>query len=155
MKTQNLFYGLLIVLLFMGTACSNNDDGETKTLSEQFTGTWKPVKNVIVCSTGTSDIENLTVCEQTGRLTVKQDGTWTETYFYEYIDNMCEDDGVSNGTWKIVNDKLFVTENGSGEIEITVFEIIENILQVGQYDTEFLCDGDKPSSHYYREYIKV
>lgn len=149
------FLPFILILILVG--CSSNNDDDSQSKSSLFIGTWKPVKSVDVCSTGSEDIEILSTCEQTGRLSLNSNGTYSETYFYEYIDNICEEDGVSNGTWKIDNDKLFVIESEFGETEITFFEIEGNILRVGQYeeDPEFTCDGDNLPSHYYREYIKI
>ncbi|WP_242206468.1 lipocalin-like domain-containing protein [Aestuariivivens insulae] len=149
---KNVIKTILLLSLFVVFGCSSNDDNNTESDSSLFIGIWKPIKSVYVCSSGT-DIENYTACEQTGRLTVRENGTWTETYFYEYND-ICEDDGTSSGTWEIVNDKLIVTENGSGDIEITFFEIIGNTLKLGQYDDE-ICGEVDESAHYYGEYVKI
>lgn len=159
MKTQILMLRILIITIIFCTACSKNDDGDgnSKSIEQLFVGTWKPLKYVDVCSTGIEDIEILTTCEQIGRLTVNKNGTWSETYFYEYLTDVCEDDGKSNGTWDIVNNKLFVIEKGFAETEITFFEIEGDILRLGLYEEDpyYTCDGDNLPSHYYREYIRI
>ncbi|WP_027137150.1 lipocalin-like domain-containing protein [Gaetbulibacter saemankumensis] len=142
---------VLVLILVIIAGCSSNDD-EPKPESNLLIGVWKPIKFVYVC-TDLNDEEFSTACEQTGRLTMRSNGTWTETYFYEY-NNVCEDDGESSGTWKIVNGKLIVSENGSDDIEITLFEISETTLKIGQYDEEF-CEGNDAGAHYYGEYIRV
>ncbi|TXG38654.1 lipocalin-like domain-containing protein [Seonamhaeicola maritimus] len=157
MKTQYLSAKLLLIFLVFNLGCSKSDDGADSqtTLEQQFIGTWKPLKFVIVCSDGGNEIENYSACEQTGRLTISSNGTWSETYFYEYVDNMCEEDGVDSGTWKIVNGKLIIKESEFGEAEVTFFEISESTLKVGQYDDDFSCGIDNVSSHYYTEYVKI
>ena len=157
MKTINLFFYLMLLLLTLSFSCSNSDDegASENTLEQQFIGTWQPLKFVVVCSTGSVEEEIYTTCEGQGRLTVNGNGTWSETYFYEYIDDNCESDGESSGVWEIIEEKLIVTEIGFSEIEIDFFQVNNNVLQLGQYDDEFPCDGDKPSSHYYMEYAKV
>lgn len=156
MKIRVLLLKFLIAILFFCTACSSNDDDNNvlDSLAKQIIGTWKPVKEVTVCSTGSMDIENYSACEQTGRLSINANGTFTETYFDEYS-SICEADGVLSGTWEIINDQLTVIETGFGNIDITFFEITGNTLRLGQYDEEFICDGDKMSSHYYNEYTRI
>lgn len=157
MKSRILLKSILIITIVFCTACSKNDDEEitAKSAEELFIGTWKPIEFVIVCTSGSNEVESFSICVQTGRLTINQNRTWSETSFYEFAENMCEDDGVDNGTWRIVNDKLFVTESEFGENEVTFFEISESTLRVGLYDTEFTCDGDIPSSHFYRELTRI
>jgi len=156
MKTQNLFKYTIAALLIFGLACSKNDDdnGPQVTLSEKLIGTWKPIEMGTICASGGMDIESLTTCEQSGRLTFNANGSWSETYFYEYMPGTCEDDGISSGTWKIVDGKLFVTEETFGENEITFFEVDITTLKVGQYDNE-ICGDDNMSSYYYFKYQKI
>ncbi|MCR8668313.1 lipocalin family protein [Aestuariibaculum sp. M13] len=142
-----------MLIFLVAAGCSSSDDNDdVKANSSLLVGEWKPLKFVYVCSE-LEEVENSTACEQTGRLTMRTNGTWTETYYYEY-DDVCEYDGESSGTWKIVNDKLIITESGFGEIEISLFEVTESTLKVGQYDSE-LCDVADDNAHYYGEYIRV
>ena len=117
----------------------------------KFVGTWKPLKFVTVCALEINYEENYSICGQMGILEVKANGTFSQTYFYEY-NNVCEEGGISSGTWKIVDDKLFVIEVGFGEI-------VDNILRVGQYDTDF-CDHesvgiDVSNSYFYSEFQMI
>ncbi|TXG38664.1 lipocalin-like domain-containing protein [Seonamhaeicola maritimus] len=157
MKTKHAFFLGLLISFILCLGCSKSDDATDaeKTLEEQFIGIWKPIKFVAACSSGSSETEIYSTCEQTGRLTINANGNWAETYFYEYTDNMCEEDGVSNGTWKIVNGKLIVNESEFEEAEVTFFEISGNTLKVGQYDDDYPCGADDTSSYYYKEYIKI
>jgi hypothetical protein len=156
MKTKTFVLKILISALIFCTACSSNDGDSSvsQALAEQFTGRWKPVKFVTVCDSD-SDVDNFSVCQQKGILTVNADGFWVETQFYEYIDNMCEEDGSDTGTWRITDGKLFVKESEFNESEITIFEISGTTLKVGRYGSDLICDNNEVSLHYYKEYTKI
>ncbi len=157
MKNLVITWVLPCLLLIMVFGCSSENDNDLEPNSTLFIGTWKPIKEVEICTTGSEDAYLYSACEQEGRLIVNPNGTFYQTYFYEYIDNMCEEDGLSSGTWVIVNDKLFVTEEGFQKTEITFFEVNKNILRVGLYeiDPEYTCDGNNLPSHLFMEFIKV
>ena len=158
MKKQCVLFFVLATMSTLCLSCSSNDDGDNNqqlSLEQLFTGEWQPLRFVVACSGGTNEIESYTTCEQMGRLTISASGSWSETYFYEEIDNSCVEDGVDSGTWRITDGKLFVVDSGFGEVEITFFEVSENSLRVGQNDDDFPCDGGNGSTHYYNEYIKI
>ncbi|TNJ44677.1 lipocalin family protein [Tamlana fucoidanivorans] len=157
MKTQSLIVYVAVFFLFFASSCSSNDDEKEtpqQNIESQFVGVWKPVRFVIVCSGEDQDVENYTSCEQKGRLTINADGTWVETYFYEYIDDKCTEDVLEKGTWKIMDGALFVKYEGQEEEEATYFKVSKNSVKVGQYNPIFYC-GDDASSYFYKEYIKL
>ncbi|MFH4967754.1 lipocalin family protein [Gaetbulibacter sp. M240] len=148
-----------LLFIFLLTGCSKSDEQAVidQVEDNKFVGSWEPIKFVTACASEINYEENYSTCEQKGILEVKANGTFSQSYFYEY-NNVCEEDGISSGTWKIVDDKLFVIEEGFGETEITYFEIVDDILRVGQYDTDF-CDPETmgvniTNSYFYSEFQK-
>ena len=76
--------------------------------------------------------------------------------FNDYSGNCVQSDG-SSGTWEIINEKLFITENGFTD-EVTFFEISNNILKLGTVETDPFddpCSATVGVSHYYTEYRRV
>ena len=157
MKTTMNFFKILTMALILCVSCSKNDDGDTppvNNLEKSLIGTWKQMKFVVGCSSGSDEVSNSTACEQQGRLTIKSDGTFSETYYYDYGMG-CEEEDIEMGSWRIYNNKLFVTDDYFGEYEVTYFEVTQNVLRVGQYDTDYPCDSGGNSTHYYYEYTRI
>lgn len=152
MKTMKLFCGLLIGLLVF-TSCSSDDDASAS--EELLIGTWKPVKEVDVCSTGNEEIYILDDCEQTGRITFASSGTLS-ILEYLLINDICEEDFNAMGTWVLNGDNLTVTIEGD-TITPTFLEVYDNFLRIGYHDVDpnNPCDGDNLPSHYYTEYVRV
>lgn len=149
MKTL-IHTGLLFLLFLTIQSCSSNDDSQGS--REPIVGIWQPLKYVEVCSESANYIYDYSSCEQKGRLTIKSDGTFSESFFNNFFDSACSQDESVSGNWNINNGKLDATINGE-IINITFFELLSNNLKLGQYDDELGCVG--PSTHYYTEYIRV
>ena len=152
MKKMKLFCGILIGLMIL-SSCSSDDDSNSN--SNSIVGTWKGIKEVDVCSTGSEDIYDFDSCEQTGRLTFSENGTLNITE-YDLINGNCELDYTRIGTWVIDNGNLSVTIAGNTN-EITFFELSSNTLKLGQdgSDPDDPCDGGNLPSHNYTEYVRV
>ncbi|MBL87252.1 MAG: hypothetical protein CMO82_13080 [Winogradskyella sp.] len=152
MKKMKLFLGILIGLLII-SSCSSDDDSNSDTGS--IIGTWKPIKEVDVCSTGFEDVYDFDSCEQTGRIIFSEDGTLNITE-YDLENGNCEQYYNSTGTWTLTGDNLSVTLDGE-TINPTFFELTNNTLRVGYYDNDENdpCDGGNLPSHYYTEYTRV
>lgn len=156
MKTRNLTFIFLLTSLFFLASCSNNDDSDSNLESNLLIGIWKPIKAVDVCSSGSQEVYNYSLCEQNGRLTINAGGSFSESSYYEYSSTNCTEEFSYNGTWKIANDDFSVIVEGD-TIYITFFEVFENTLRLGMYeiDPEYTCDGDNLPSHYYTEYTRI
>jgi hypothetical protein len=152
MKKMKLFCGILIGLLIF-SSCSNNDDSNSNSTS--IVGTWKPIKEVDVCSTGSEEAYDFDSCEQTSRLIFNDNGSFSENSYY-LSGNDCVLDYEDNGTWTIANGNLSVNYGSSNE-QVTFFELSGNTLRLGQYDNDpnDPCDGGNLPSHYYTEFIRV
>jgi len=148
MKKLKLFCGILIGLMIF-SSCSKED------ALSPIIGTWKPVKDVEVCSTGSEEIYNFDSCEQTGRLIFNKDGNFSISAYY-LSGNDCLFEYKDYGTWAITNGNLSIKEDGITE-QVTYFELSGNTLRVGQYedDPDYFCDGENLLSHYYMEFVRV
>lgn len=157
---KNRFIKTLVVLLLIGicVGCSsNNEEGDTpKSKAELMVGTWKAIKSVQLCTVGGEITGNDDPCDQLRRLQMNSDGTFTDTYYNIGANNVCLQDGMDTGYWKIVNDVLIINEDGFDEdIVISFFEISSDILKVGQYDDSLPCGTGDLSISYYFEFKRV
>ena len=150
MKKLNLFIGLLIG--FMILSCSSDDDNSN---SNNLIGTWKPIKEVDICSTGSEQVSEYSECRQTGRLTFSSNESMTVTV-YEVDLGVCEQIYNANGTWTLNGDDLTITIAGETDSP-TFFELTNNTLRIGYYDSDpnDPCDGENLPSHYFTEYTRV
>lgn len=140
------------------SSCSSNDNpnSETDNDSMSIIGTWKPLKRVTICSTGSEESEDFDSCVQTGRLIYEENGNFNEDTYSLNNSNECNLIHQENGTWKIENDKLnlkYSDDNSFGEVSF--FELSENVLKIGEYTNSGSCDGGNLESHYYFEYQRV
>ena len=152
MKKMKLFCGILISLVIF-SSCSSDDDSNSNL--NPIVGTWKGIKEVDVCSTGSEDISNFDSCRQTGRLTFSENGTLNFTQ-YELINGNCELAVTDTGTWIIDNSNLTIGIAGNTN-EVTFFEFSSNTLKLGRYfsDPNDPCDGGNLPSHNYTEFVRV
>ena len=152
MKTMKLFCGILISLVIF-SSCSSDDDSNSNL--NPIVGTWKGIKEVDVCSTGSEDIFDFDSCEQTGRLAFSKNGTLNFTR-YELINGNCELSVTNSGTWVIDNGNLIIGISGDTN-EVTFFELSSNTLKLGRYssDPNDPCDGGNLPSHNYTEFVRV
>ncbi|AOW20729.1 lipocalin-like domain-containing protein [Urechidicola croceus] len=152
MKKMKLFCGILIGLMIF-SSCSSDDDSNSDSTS--IVGIWKPIKEVDVCSTGSEETYDFSICEQKSRVTFSSNETLNITDFDDNTGD-CLEDYNENGTWSLTGDNLSVTLNGETN-NPTFFELTNNTLRIGYYDNDENdpCDGGNLPSHYYTEYTRV
>ena len=148
----------LIVLTILAFSCSSNEEDSLS--SNSIVGTWKPIAEVGVCSTGKEDVSVYTSCEQESRYIFKlhnnqsleTDGTLTGTK--KTLENgECEIYSTGKiSTWSL-KDGVFTVDN---EI-VTFFELESNVFRAGSYDNDpnDPCDGGNLPSHYYTEFVRA
>ncbi len=121
MKKLNLLFGIIIGIIIL--SCSSENDNNTN--QNTIIGEWQQIKTIEVYFDGTEISEDLTQCEQQGRLTLNSNGILTSLRYYEDDENNCfEDNTFVSGTWE--NDQstynfnfvYFDSENDTN-IEIT------------------------------------
>lgn len=152
MKKHAILYGFLISLLCL-TSCSDKEDSNSETPS--IIGVWKPIKEVSVCSTGSEQVYEYSICEQTGRTIFNKNGTFSVSA-YDITEGNCElYYSDVTGTWEQNGDVLTLTTNVQTKSP-TLFELTNNKLLIG-YDSNpnTTCDGENLPSHYYTEFIRV
>ncbi len=153
MKKLHLIVGILLIALTISSCSSDNDKNETTSKQELLIGQWKKIKIAIMCSSGSEIGKEYSTCQQKGSITFNADGTYTDIPYIEF-NNECMVDGESNGTWKIVDNELYITKSGNDTgIKITFFEISANTLKIGGYSEP--CDGEENPSIEYLEYSKI
>ena len=156
MKKIKLLHGILVGLLIL-SSCSSDDDSNSN--SSSIIGTWKTIRVVDVCSTGSEEIYDYNSCQQTGRVIFYENGTFSGTG-YELTNGNCEQIDSSTGTWLLNGDNLIITTEGEQTENYTLLELTNNILK---FRGEFIdpsplfdtCDGENLVSHYYEELVRV
>lgn len=162
MKTMRLFCGILIGLMIF-SSCSNDDDNDINQNTNLIIGTWKPIKEVDVCSTGSEEIFDFDNCTQQSRYVftshdnpgLETDGTIMITE--RNLENgECATIYTGLGTWSLNGDNFVITTDGETN-NPTFFELTSNRLRIGYYDDEpnNTCDGGNLPSHYYTELVRV
>ena len=140
----------------MIVSCSNDEGSVSNTNpnSIAIVGTWKAIKAVDVCSTGSEQVFNLSSCEQMGRTIFSENGTLVLINYTETLFN-CEQSSSFNGTWFLDGENLTITTDQT--YDYSFFEVTDSTLRLGDYDSSqnLTCDGGNPLSHYYTEFEKV
>lgn len=152
MKNLIVICGILIVIMTLANCSSNNDSNSAE---NALVGTWKPIKEVDVCSTGSQVSSQYSTCQQQSRYTFNENGTFSIIdYQMENID--CIIAYQATGTWLLSNGNLTIIAAGVTETP-TFFELTNNMLQIGYYDADpnDPCDGGNLPSHYYTEFSRV
>jgi len=160
MKTVKLLS--LVLLTVISFSCSSNDEDGLS--SNSIVGTWKPIKEVRVCSTGKEEVQNTSSCEQKSTYVFKKhtnqslqtDGTITITVQREE-NGECKNTYNATGTWTIKDNSLTLTIDGDTDIK-DFFELTSNRLRIGEYnhkDRFETCDGGNKPSHSYGEFNRV
>jgi len=143
---------IMILTLLINFSCSSNDDSSN---SNNLIGTWKPIKEVDVCSTGSEQVSEYSECRQTGMLTFSSNESMTVTV-YEVDLGICEQVYNASGIWTLNENNLTITIDSETDTP-TFFELTNNTLRIGYYDSDPIdtCDGGNLPSHYYTEYIRI
>ncbi len=107
---------LLCAFLFVMTSCNKDDDNNTS--QDLFIGTWKLDKYF------ENDVEQeLELCDYEATIVVTPDGAFSETYFEENIDGVCEVQFTFSGTWEnIGNGNYTISFDGNTETVQIFFE---------------------------------
>ena len=100
MKNLKVLIGILITLLVFSTCSKDDNDKELEPSVNLLIGTWKPLKEVDVCSTGSESISEYSLCEQKSRLIftshsnpdLESDGTYKYIIFYDDTECSSEDE---------------------------------------------------------------
>jgi hypothetical protein len=159
-KEMKSFYGLLICLILF-LSCSSDEDSKFDPSSiigtpSLIIGTWKPTKEVDVCSTGSKVTRDYLTCEQKSRLTFYANGDYYYTE-YSFENGNCFDSLNERGTWALNGDNLKITPTDEETQNPIIFELSNTILRIGFYneDNKGSCDGGNTSSHNYHEFTKT
>ncbi len=112
-------------------SCSNNDDNSD---TNPIIGTWKPIKKVEICSTGSIETYDYSECEKTGRTKFFSNGTINITE-YNLNNGNCEQFDNTNGSWSANNEILTLTFDGFA-YSPDFFELNNNTLKTGGYKLE-------------------
>lgn len=147
---------LLGTLCFCALSCSSSDDDSTS-ITNLFIGTWQPVVDVEVCSTGNEEFYPYSSCEQNGRLIVSSNGSFSESTFYAVSNSQCMEEFSYSGSWQLNNGELQVTIDDE-IIDVNFYEVTATRLLLGQYVEEnpgYTCDGENDPSHFYTEYERI
>ena len=155
-KKMKSFYGLLICLILF-SSCSSDEDSNFDPSSiigipSLIIGTWKPLKEVDVCSTGSEVIREYSICEQKSRLTFYANGDYYTEYSVE--NGNCLDSLNERGTWALDGDTLKITPTDEETQNPTIFKLSNTILRVGFYE-EGACYVGNTSSLNYHEFTKI
>ncbi|PQJ17042.1 hypothetical protein BST93_10240 [Nonlabens tegetincola] len=134
---------------------SYSSDDNSNINSGSIIGTWKPIKEVNVCSTGSEIVYDFDSCIQTGRLIFFNNGTVSDTG-YKLQNGNCEQYYHETGTWSLNGNNLTAKIEGDTN-NPTFFELTNNTLRIGYYDADpnELCDGENLRSYYYDEFVRV
>ncbi len=131
-------------------SCSNNDDNSD---TNPIIGTWKPIKKVEICSTGSIETYDYSECEKTGRTKFFSNGTINITE-YNLNNGNCEQFDNTNGSWSANNEILTLTFDGFA-YSPDFFELNNNTLKIGLLPSysPIYCESGQ-LSNYYIEFIK-
>ena len=145
----------IYILTFIGiiafNSCSNDDDNSE---TNPIIGTWKPIKKVEICSTGSIETYDYSECEKTGRTKFFSNGTINITE-YNLDNGNCEQFDNSNGTWSENNGILTLTFDGFSYTP-DFYELNNDNLKIGLLPSysPIYCESGQ-LSNYYIEFIKV
>ncbi len=137
---------LLIATLFL-TACSSDDNNRTS--SNSIVGKWKIMEWIFTNSDGTTFSGVANECEQNGRITFLENGTFTRTAFYELQNECLEVDeevapypwGVV-GNWEVINNNTLRLSFMDDSADYLITENTSNSLRI---ETDYFNDYDSIS----------
>ena len=146
-KEMKSFCGLYLIVF---SSYDSDEDSDADSLL--IIGTWKPLKEVDVCSTGSEVIREYSICEQKSRLTFYANGDYYTEYSVE--NGNCLDSLNERGTWALDGDTLKITPTDEETQNPTIFKLSNTILRVGFYE-EGACYVGNTSSLNYHEFTKI
>ncbi len=110
-------------------------------------GVWKLIATVDVCVDGTESVRTFNSCEQKGRITFFENGS-VRNIGYSDHNGDCEMRYDQNGDWTMGNNSLTISWDYGEVDKLTIFELSNNTLNLGYYDTDANCNSGK-GSHWY------
>ncbi len=152
----------LFSLLFIVTACPDDDDAIFPQSEELLIGNWLPAKVVDICSQGGEETYTYTSCEQNGTLSLFLDATFERLVFAKNQSGECVIEETLFGTWEAVNSGLtFTFEGGDDDGTTEFFDYIEidasgNTIRIGNriYESNEPCNGGTGITFSYTEYSR-
>lgn len=138
----------IIILLTIATSfigCSESDDVNTETLSEQIIGTWSPTRFVYQEGTQTIYDRQATECQIQSRNTYSENGSYSNLNFVGATLVDCSS-ALFEGTYSL-NGNVLSRNTGSGNSDVTI-EINGNTLILKWMACNFTCDNW--NTHYYQ-----
>lgn len=123
MKKIKLFCGILIGLMLFSSFKS-----EDKVISNSIIGTWKGVKKVRVCETGSEDSYYYNSCEKKTRFIFSENGS-LRLNLYSDTDEGCEYESFT-GTWS-VNGTEITTKIFGQTITEEILKLTKNVMRLG------------------------
>jgi len=147
------FVILVMVTLFL-TTCSKSGSG-VSTPEVSIIGTWKPIKEVDVCSDKSKTESVYDACQLQSRYIFTKEGTINITEYHN-TQSGCVITNQSNGTFKINNNTLVTSIDN--EVNVNDFlELNGDVLKVGRYENETnnTCSINLLVTHYYTELVRV
>jgi major membrane immunogen (membrane-anchored lipoprotein) len=133
---------LLIATLFL-TACSSDDDGGSSNL---LIGTWRFTETVNYYATGTIITRTPYECRDNSKSTFNEDGTYSQTIFYEDTNNNCiQRINLAYINWEMINDSILRIKSDRGmrgisDIDYTIVENTANRLILNRDFGNFAYD---------------
>jgi hypothetical protein len=150
MKKTKLFVFILIGIITFNACSSDKNNSE----NNPIIGTWKPIKKVEICSTGSIETYDYHECEKTGRTKFFSNGTVNITE-YDLNNGNCEQFDNANGSWRENNGILTLTFDGFS-YSPNFYELNNDTLKIGLLPSysPIYCESGQ-LSNYYIELIKV
>lgn len=125
-----------IVTLF--TSCSSDDSSNEQ---NSIIGTWKPVQEIFINSSGNQSVTDYNACQQTGRINILSDSNFTQMGYYE-IGGNCELEYGSSGNWQVLNGNILrIVINGQIDNGF-----IDDYLIIESTSTTLKIDADLDSN---------
>lgn len=136
----------------IGTLSCSTEENEYSSNQELLIGKWKRFKYGKICSSGSENVNEYSVCQQKGTITFKEDGTYIDEP-YIFYNNVCETDGIYKGKWEIIDGNLYITNENMTPEKVDYFKISINFLTIGSSSSP--CDNETSNSINYREFIRM
>jgi hypothetical protein len=148
-KIKHFTFILIGIITF--NACSDDNNNSD---TNPIIGTWKPIKKVEICSTGSVETYEYSECEKTGRTKFYPNGIINITE-YHMNNGTCEQFDNTDGSWSVNNEILTLTFDGFS-YSPNFLELNSGTLKIGLLPSysPIYCESGQ-LSNYYIELIKV
>ena len=139
------------------TGCPKDDEMIIEpSTQELLIATWKPVRDVEVCSGGGQEVYNYNSCEQNGRLMFNTGGTLNVSIYFEQQNGDCLEEDVLSGTCNFNYNTLTLTST-AGTDTFNFVEVNNTVLKIGNNvnGPNEPCSNGVGITRYFTEYSKV